>query len=106
MRRRRIYNDIGSLRSVGSSGLVDGDEVDLAGEGRTYRIQGIDKETRRDSSVQYDDAKKGFDYKRRSYYTQEIYNKFREGAWSGRFVHGSSNNGFLRATCHTQKIYN
>lgn len=46
MRCRRIHTDIEGLRSGGSSGLIDGDEVDLAGRGRTYRIQGIGKETR------------------------------------------------------------
>lgn len=101
MRRRRIHTDIGGLRSGGSSGLVDDDEVDLADKGRTYRIQRIDKETRWDSSVQYDNARTDFDYKRRSYCTQETCNKIREGAWSGCFVHGSSNTGFLRRTCHT-----
>lgn len=106
MRRRRIHTDIGGLRSGGSSGLVDGDEVNLTGKGRTYRIQGIDKETRWDSSVQYDNERTGFDCKRRSYYTQETCNKIREGAWSGRFVHGSSNTGSLRRTCRTQKMHN
>jgi hypothetical protein len=44
MRRRRIHTDIGGLRSGGSSGLVDGDEVDLTGKGRTYRIRELTRE--------------------------------------------------------------
>lgn len=48
MRRRRINTDIGGLRSGCSSGLIDGDEVDLTVRGRTYRIQGTVKQTRWD----------------------------------------------------------
>ena len=40
IRRRRTHIDIGGLRSGGSSGLVDGDDADLTGKGRTYSHPG------------------------------------------------------------------
>jgi endonuclease YncB( thermonuclease family) len=66
-RRLKSRTDIGGLSLGSLSGLVDGDKVDLTGKGRTYRIQEIDKETRWDSSVQYDNARIGFYCKRMSY---------------------------------------